>query len=404
MKNFLIIILFSIFSSIFADSAPVIPIQGSSVKPINNNDIIMENEVVDIFLYRKYYEVVVKYKFTNTKDEQEVIMGFPNIDDWIQGEGIKGYTVLENEKNIATQRKDTLSTEEIQKIKSKGYGEIKYFETSKHFFKKGETKIIVNKYKQNYMEDYNNTYRKAIYILKTGAFWKDKIKDIKVNIYLKDFSLSELYNRTSYFYENKKLEDKLEYKFEILPENYKIKDNLISYNFKDIEPDFNIEIKLPPLMFSNIEADSTMKSKELDKYAPKNMIDNDPKTAWVEGKPDFGKNVKLYFVITPTNAGGKMEGDYLVDKIGIINGYGKSEKLFYANNRVKKIRFDYWSMKDDKELTLYFTLKDSFKMQYIEFKKAVSMSNFRITILSVYKGKKYNDTCISEIKVFPVKD
>ena len=397
-----IAVLFSI--NTFADSAPVVPVQGSSVKPVNNNDIKMKNEVVDIYLYRKFYKVNVKYVFVNTGKKQSVIMGFPNIDNWMQGEGIKDYTVFEDGKKVKTKRKNILSEEELEKIKSRGYGEVKYFETSKHFFKKGQKKVIINKYRQNYMYDYDDTYRKAVYILKTGALWKDKIENIKVNIHFMDLSIDELYNRTGYFYEDKKLSAKMNYKFEILPEDYKTVKNVIKYEFKDLEPDFNIEITLPPVMFRNVEADSTLTSKKINKYAPENMIDNNPKTAWVEGKKGFGKGIKLYFAIAPTTAGGKIDGDYLIEKIGIINGYAKSKKLFYANNRVKKIRFDYWSMKEDKELTKYFTLKDKFEMQYIRFENPVSLSNFRITILSVYKGKRYNDTCISEIKVFPLEE
>jgi len=402
--KYLVSILILISTIVLADSAPMIPVQGSSVKPINNNDIMMESEVVNVYMYRKYYEVVVKYNFINTGKAQKVIMGFPNIDDWIHGVGIKNYTVLDNNKKIKTIRKETLSTKEIEKIKSQGYGELKYFETSEHFFKKGEKRLIVNKYKQDYMYDYNNTYRKAIYILKTGSFWKGKIKNIKVNIHFMDLSLSELYNRSSYFYENKKFVEKLDYKFDISPKNYTEKNNVLSYEFKNLEPDFNIEISIPPLMFENIEADSTLKSKKINKYSAKNLIDNNPKTAWVEGSHDFGKDVKLYLTLSPTTHGGKLEGDYLIDKVAIINGYAKSKKIFKANNRVKKIKFQYWSMKEDKEFDLFFTLKDTSKMQYIKFKKPIYASNFRISILSVYKGEKYNDTCISEIKVFPVKD
>jgi len=404
MKSFLVIVLILFSFCLLADSAPVVPIQGSSVKPINNNDIKMESEIVDIFLYKDFYEVSVKYFFVNTAKKQKVIMGFPNIDNWIEGEGIKNYTVLENNKKLKTKRMDILPEEEVQKIKSKGFGEIKFFETSEHLFKKGEKKIIVNKYKQYYMIDYDATHRKAIYILKTGALWKGKIENIKVNIHFKDFSLNDLYNRSAYFYENKKLLNKASYKFDISPKSYKIDKNIIKYEFKNLEPDFNIEIILPPKIFERVEADSTLTSKKENKYAPENMIDNNPKTAWVEGKKDFGKGVKLYFATAATTAGGKIDGDYLIQKIGIINGYGKNKKLFYANNRVKKIRFDYWSIKKDKELTKFFTLKDKFKMQYIKFKEPVSLNNFRITVLSVYKGKKYNDTCISEIKIFPVKD
>ncbi len=36
----------------------------------------------------------------------------------------------------------------------------------------------------------------------------------------------------------------------------------------------------------------------------------------------------------------------------------------------------------------------------IEFKRAHCIKGFKVEIKSIYKGKKYNDTCISEISLF----
>ena len=50
---------------------------------------------------------------------------------------------------------------------------------------------------------------------------------------------------------------------------------------------------------------------------------------------------------------------------------------------------------------LEFTLKDDMNMQYINLPKAYLTKSIMIKILDVYKGTTYDDTCISEVQVFP---
>ena len=389
----------------------------------NREEKIYEERVVNINRVTKVVKGGRRFRFSalvvvgdkkgnvgfGTGKAQEVIMGFPDIKNWYE-EGIRDYTVLENNKKIKIERKKAHNFAGLNEIKPEGTGVINYFETSKHFFKKKEEKYIINKYKQAYIEDSedSNTSRKAFYILKTGSFWKGKISSIKVNIHFMNLSISELYTRNLYLYKDYEddiiSEDRiLKLKFNIFPQKYIVKGNTLKLHFKDLEPDFNIAITLPPLIFDYIEADSTLESKIPDYYSVKNLTDNNPKTAWVEGKKDYGKAVKLSINLNSYSLGQRIEGDYLIEKIGIINGYMKNKKIFNQNNRVKKIKLEFSSAKDNKKITRFFTLKDISKMQYIKFKKPVYMNKFYITILSVYKGKKYNDTGISEIKVFPVK-
>ena len=47
-----------------------------------------------------------------------------------------------------------------------------------------------------------------------------------------------------------------------------------------------------------------------------------------------------------------------------------------------------------------YILKDTMDMQYLVFPEPIYMSSMKISILEVYKGSKWDDTCISELRIF----
>ena len=47
-----------------------------------------------------------------------------------------------------------------------------------------------------------------------------------------------------------------------------------------------------------------------------------------------------------------------------------------------------------------FILEDTMDMQYLAFPEPIYMSSMKISILEVYKGSKWDDTCISELMIF----
>ncbi len=78
----------------------------------------------------------------------------------------------------------------------------------------------------------------------------------------------------------------------------------------------------------------------------------------------------------------------------LINGYARSEEIYKANNRVRKIEVAF----DGKKYPIEMEFKDMvMHPQIIEFHQPITAEKVRITILDVYQGSKYNDTCISEI-------
>ncbi len=398
MKSIYTLILIIICSSIiYADDAPVIPAQSGTVTPIYNNDIRLLEETIDIYLYRNKYEVAVNYTFVNTGKAQNVTMGFPNKTRAAYSTPILDFKAYEgkyeDEKALKIFQKNadkkSGTSDEVETYDNDSF---ECFQTT---FKKSEIKLIRNTYSQEYVIDYNNSFMLVRYILKTGAFWKGNIQSIAVTVHLNEFSEYELKERTAYFEEE---DEQMTYELKVKPSSYRLVDNKIIMTYKNIEPDFNIEVFLPPNLYLFVGASSSLKG-ESHNYQAKNIIDNNLSTAWVEGKPDDGIGESIVIVMTPTIAGGKILGAYMIKGIAFINGYCENKRLFSLNNRVKKMKLTYTDYKVKRSMII--NLEDNMSLQYFAFDEPRLISELTLTILEVYKGTKYSDTAISEIKIYP---
>lgn len=103
---------------------------------------------------------------------------------------------------------------------------------------------------------------------------------------------------------------------------------------------------------------------------------------WIEGVPGYGVGEYL-----------DIEFDKPVKEIQILNGFVDFDRkyLFKENSRVKKILIESMDGSFSKE----YELKDLVEFTDIIFPKL--SSKIRITIKDVYKGEKYDDTCLSAI-------
>jgi len=401
MKKLLLLIFIILPILVYSDAVDIEILPGGTVAPIANDTIALKNETITINLNPGNFDVEVSYTFMNTGNDCTVTMGFPN--EKIKamtpaknlGYSIVNFQAFDGKKKLKTYRKD----------RNKSNNEA--FECFDVIFKKGEEKLIVNKYSQLYFSD-KSSIQRAKYILKTGALWKGKIENIKV-IVKSNLPQSMLQRRIAYFqdYWESENQGKIitdEFRFRIFPENYTKSDNKYYMEFNNIEPDFDIEIMIPNFI-NSITASSVLKDPK-NKYSVKNLIDEDPKTIWAEGAKDSGINEYIDINITPYLD--NYAGAYKIKKIGLINGYAINESLFKKNNRVKTMRIDYKNYLADentpdieKEGSLVVDLEDSMAKQYIEFKKPILMSTVKITILDVYRGTMWNDTCISELELVP---
>ena len=131
-------------------------------------------------------------------------------------------------------------------------------------------------------------------------------------------------------------------------------------------------------------ASSVLKPQYGNTYGPDHLVDENLRTAWVEGKSGHG------------------EGEYVVVDLGkphqvtgiqIMNGYHKNVRLFRANSRVRTLRlaFSNGSRRN-------VTLKDAAGVQTVKF-PPLETRWVQFEIRSVYKGRKYKDTAITELRV-----
>lgn len=134
---------------------------------------------------------------------------------------------------------------------------------------------------------------------------------------------------------------------------------------------------------SNIKASSTLSPQGKYNYSSNNVNDYDPRTAWVEGKVDYGigeyLEFDLDFGVSPT--------------IYIFNGYQSSYTSWKNNSRVKRLRVD-----ANNETICYLELKDKMGGQYFNLPEN-NYQRVRFVIVDVYKGDKWKDVAISEIHV-----
>ena len=154
----------------------------------------------------------------------------------------------------------------------------------------------------------------------------------------------------------------------------------------------------------NIKASSTLKDKKYS-YDIENVTFPSRKNCyvqnlpWAEGKTDEGIGESIEFDIMSvydaySDGAGRKEirGDI---KVSILNGFVNPYKqsLFYENNRIKKA-----SIYVDGKKYMDLTFNDF--VEFTEFEIPAESKHVKIVIDEVYKGTKYNDTCITKIDVF----
>ncbi len=145
------------------------------------------------------------------------------------------------------------------------------------------------------------------------------------------------------------------------------------------------------IITENIIASSYLVDKTQSKftYHPINLIDETPSTAWFVTNANHGINEWVEFIFfKPLN----------LREILIQNGYGKSQSLYYDNNRVKTLEIII-NGSEKQELKLF----DNFKLAAYQF-KVDHVSRIRLIIKDVYQGTKYQDTGLTEIQFRTVNE
>jgi hypothetical protein len=190
------------------------------------------------------------------------------------------------------------------------------------------------------------------------------------------------------------------------------------------------------LWLSTSELEKPAEFNEIGRYCVVNIFDGNPATCWADGVQGSGVGEKIYFSI-PAD----------LSALKITNGLAKNKQIFKKNNRIKKIKItlygavatdedmgqfadNYKCLPYSKELTA--DLDDIISPQQIKltfdwdsittFKKHVLQAFetredvqqnrskryfeyiLQLEIMDVYKGSKWDDTCISEIEFIKNKN
>jgi len=153
---------------------------------------------------------------------------------------------------------------------------------------------------------------------------------------------------------------------------------------------------------SNFLNITTTSSSNLEKkYSSKKSIDKIYSTAWVEGKKDEGINEWIQVKIGLKGKYRKKRTVYF-RLISLFSGLG-DKKYFFKNNRIKIMHCIIKNGNSEKKYLI--NLKDKFEIQhfFIPWKNKIELNSknpnvtIKFLIKEVYKGTKWNDTCLSDI-------
>lgn len=129
---------------------------------------------------------------------------------------------------------------------------------------------------------------------------------------------------------------------------------------------------------------STLAAQGENNYVSENLIDNDISTCWAEGVEGSGIGEKI--VINSNKV-------FELNTITINNGYCKNQNLFEGNNRLKELKVTF-----DNGESIFLNFNDGYSNYKNVFEiSPVKTSSVTVEIIDVYKGSKWDDTCISDI-------
>jgi hypothetical protein len=134
-----------------------------------------------------------------------------------------------------------------------------------------------------------------------------------------------------------------------------------------------------------VVASSILKATTSKSYRATNLLDGDLTTAWEEGAkgPGLGEWVRFEF-----------SKPVVIARIEIANGYQKDDERFAGNPRVKSLKVEY-----SNGVTQLIDLADSKDYQSI-IATSEAVDWFKLIIVSVYPGGRWEDTALSEVRIF----
>ncbi len=159
----------------------------------------------------------------------------------------------------------------------------------------------------------------------------------------------------------------------------------VKWSFVTPSPNFNDHV-------GRVYKDCSSYLKEKNKeYTVDNLCNCKPGTPWVEGVPGDGIGEGFTIYNSGVNSAKSFYRDYKY--LLIMNGYISYKKpyLYKQNNRIKKIKVT--GVKSGKSKIL--DVLDTPHPQTVDISFITEPEDIRVEIADVYKGTKYDDTCIN---------
>lgn len=128
---------------------------------------------------------------------------------------------------------------------------------------------------------------------------------------------------------------------------------------------------------------SMLRGQGRNSYTPDKLFDGDPATAWCEGVRGDGAGESVIVTI---------QGGAPFRRMIVRNGYGKSEAAYLDNSRPRTVE-----IATDTGVRFQEVLPDNPSDHYLMLPGPAIYGQVRMTILDVYPGRKYADTCIGDI-------
>gem|GEM_PF-2715143 len=281
-----------------------------------------------------------------------------------------------------------------------------YWYLWKVHFDAGEEKKIVCSYE--HLLGGLDHFWSFFYKMKTGSTWSQSIKSVDIEVDLSENTsldyhtppfrekLASLYTRGRNDRESMMLDCTFNFLTQVSPPGFTLRGNTLVWHFENYKPvdDISLVWNHPPLSATSVLENSF-------RYAADKAVDGDPSTCWAEGVKDSGIGQRLRI---PVKSRFSLMKTGPVSGVSLLAGYAKNEETFQNNNRPRKIRLDFCRL-STRGVTMgscilrkTLELKDTAKWQHMELNRFFCADGLALQIDSVYRGTKFDDTAISELK------
>jgi Carboxypeptidase regulatory-like domain len=165
-------------------------------------------------------------------------------------------------------------------------------------------------------------------------------------------------------------------------------------NIKSMEASSASNMDKHPTVSNPYIASSFLPKSKFGTYVPNNLFDGNPNTPWCEGATGDGIGEWAAIFL---GKGSEMDGAQDIT-VNIASGYQKNGGSYMNNGRPTKIKIEIFG---GNKMLVAGEAEGKYSRATLTFKNVPSSSEgiwLKATILEVETGKKWKDTCMSEIR------